>query len=1504
MVVLGGIILTGYLWYSRRNQPAQLLMRAELALQARNYDKAIELTNNYIANYPDDWLGYYIQAKTYVRLGRYENARNILLKLQAQAETLKPDLVLTGIMLAQSYAFPAKQSLSAPDSKSQLSVLQTAVAQLRQANEILMQIKADKENDILDVKQSIGLNESDIGDVLILIADRFARDAEIADTAGMVQKQVDDDRRSTEARSEAQTVFKHAIQILLEVVTRDPSREMAANSIVSLCIEQGDRESLQTAQTAILAAEQTSPIAQAMLIMNELDTADEQLVYEQDEIQARRDKILLTAQKLDELLSRNPDKEYILLQRANLALQLSDFPTGKRLVDDILKENPRQGEARLIEARMLLLQGKTTEAEQKLFKLKAEFYRWPVTHYFYGRAASASGKKELARQAMRTAATVNPDIPCPEAHAFLADSLIKEGYYDQAFADAQAYWQARPSEPAAIKLYVTSAVQTDQPDLARQILENTRNDYSSDPTLLMFVSDGYALLNDRNEALQAAKSAADCTPATLMDRIAVAQAKLRLGKTIDAEKMFSEILSKNPKLSQVNFELGRIYVNTGRNLQALERFQEAIRLNSKNDEYRLALARVLLNIGEVAECEQVLESVDPAHARANLLRLQIKLLQGQPLDDEETLPPADATSGLNAALAYLKAGQPQRCLKICQAEMQKNPDDTDVRMLMGQAYLSLGDKDKSFEQWKTVLQKEPRQLANYLRLARLLRQDSSPDEVTTRLAAITQAAPDMISLTTGWLYESEGDPKRAWETYNLLAGDTAAPQETRNFAQLLLIRILAQQGQFEQALAQLNQVDLEKISNKRINLLKAQLLIAAKHTSEAGVLLANMKSTAVEKDDADQLKQIVRLYLTIKKTDEALAVSEEIQRLLPADPTTYLLRASVLRTVGKSEEAIESYRQAINCQPGNYGIYRTLANALDDQQEPQQALEVLEELENLSPVARSAALYERGNILSRWGLSTQAAECFEQLAQTGHGENPKIQMALGNSFARLGRKAQAIEILKKIPRYGDQYQPAQMMLVNLNEDIDQKLEILHQLQTQYPTQISVLLQTFNALFDADRAEESVTVFRSFWENYTKSESSPQKFDLPVLTALSRTQDQSSASALCLEVAQKTSLPHWSQLAVLLIADENASEVTELLPAVDQSSINDALLGFCSACRTNNDEAARLWTERINKLEVITSRRLPVSYKIFVSLATGATDQAQSELDRLTNANMVNKAVASELISTTQNQENRAEVVKLLRTLVALDMGVTTIARNWALEVLENRPTCQWAAALALNAGADKTTLRRLSDLLEPKDVFLAQAIKAELLMQENQHDQAAQIYERLTQAQPDNMDLLLNYGSVLENTGQLEKALEIYRNIWQTNKSPIAANNAAYVASKLASGDADQLNEAQELADNAVKNALNVPQFLDTRGWINYLRGNNKQACQDLHRVVKVLPISCEVHYHLGMAHLALEHKDLARWHLAAVTELAQKQQSDGQTPSLATTEAIKLAQQALTKME
>jgi tetratricopeptide (TPR) repeat protein len=130
--------------------------------------------------------------------------------------------------------------------------------------------------------------------------------------------------------------------------------------------------------------------------------------------------------------------------------------------------------------------------------------------------------------------------------------------------------------------------------------------------------------------------------------------------------------------------------------------------------------------------------------------------------------------------------------------------------------------------------------------------------------------------------------------------------------------------------------------------------------------------------------------------------------------------------------------------------------------------------------------------------------------------------------------------------------------------------------------------------------------------------------------------------------------------------------------------------------------------------------------------------------------------------------------------------------------------------------------------------------------------------------------LVLQWAQLLEQVGDTEAAVSAYEEVLtRFADATIAANNLAMLlATKVSSAAA--LDRALELARPFADSE--VPELLDTIGWVHYLRGEHEQALQYLEKAVAGRPDSIELRYHLGMNLAKVGRYAEARQHLTVAS--------------------------------
>ncbi|MGH8488083.1 MAG: tetratricopeptide repeat protein [Gammaproteobacteria bacterium] len=136
----------------------------------------------------------------------------------------------------------------------------------------------------------------------------------------------------------------------------------------------------------------------------------------------------------------------------------------------------------------------------------------------------------------------------------------------------------------------------------------------------------------------------------------------------------------------------------------------------------------------------------------------------------------------------------------------------------------------------------------------------------------------------------------------------------------------------------------------------------------------------------------------------------------------------------------------------------------------------------------------------------------------------------------------------------------------------------------------------------------------------------------------------------------------------------------------------------------------------------------------------------------------------------------------------------------------------------------------------------------------NDFDRAAAEFKRGIKASAPSADLMVGLAEVYQRAGKYDDAINVYEDLLkQEPEAAVAINNLAMLLADH-KRETGALARASELAERlkATKN----PGFLDTIGWIQYVRGELEPALTNLEQASAGAPQSAVIHYHLGMAKL------------------------------------------------
>ena len=141
--------------------------------------------------------------------------------------------------------------------------------------------------------------------------------------------------------------------------------------------------------------------------------------------------------------------------------------------------------------------------------------------------------------------------------------------------------------------------------------------------------------------------------------------------------------------------------------------------------------------------------------------------------------------------------------------------------------------------------------------------------------------------------------------------------------------------------------------------------------------------------------------------------------------------------------------------------------------------------------------------------------------------------------------------------------------------------------------------------------------------------------------------------------------------------------------------------------------------------------------------------------------------------------------------------------------------------------------------------------------------------------QPENNALRLQLAMTLQQAGQYDAAISEYETMFAADpRSTVVANNLASLLSEYR-GDPANVERAFTIATRF--QGSEVPQFLDTLGWIYYLRQDYDRALSSISVASEKVPNSGIYQYHLGMTYKQLNQRDRAVSALTKAVDLLPK---------------------------
>jgi tetratricopeptide (TPR) repeat protein len=1237
-----------------------------------------------------------------------------------------------------------------------------------------------------------------------------------------------DEKIATNARARS-----HAVDLLEQVLRRDPSRADVRRALIPLALRQGRHHEARPHLDILFQATPQDPHLE--YFAGVCDEADGQLTNAADWYEKA---INHSTDGKDKLIVDS----YLRRSRL-LRMRLNQPEEATKLVRRLLQVAPDNADAILAAAEQADGDKNWDEAK-KLLERGIELH--PRNGRMYIALAlverNSSGQQaEVAvlRRGLKAAAENQFD-----AVLFLADLLL----------DNREFQEVRTAMPRLERAYFPTAALNylkARIDLAEGQwlqaslqLENARPHLIHWPIMLkkadFCLAQCYEQLGNPDQQLATSRRALQLDPLWPPAQRSLASALWATGRLDEALAEYRKLAAQDPALRLV---LARLLIQRNLNLPAAERrwdeaealLDEAAKSAADSLELPLLRADILIAKDKLPEARQLLVTAHEQHPRHIPFWLGLAVLADLtegPDKALEILAQAHAQTGDSVELRLAQAGfllknkKPE--LSKALAELEKpseqlsSEDRQRLRRLLADAYLRAGLTVDAGRLWNAIAKEQPDDLQCRLALFDLALGTGNDAEAQRLVADIRRLEGETGTL---WRYaeaariirqKSPADRNASFAEAAKLLEDVAKRRPSWGKVALLQAELSGKQGDKDRALEHYQ--DAFKRGERGPDVIRPtlNLLYERRRYQEADALIRKLPEQAGLSGDFGRLAA----DLALRAHDPKRAVEMVQASAKSTDHRDHIWRGQVLWAADQKVEAEAAFRNAVKLAEQLPDAWLALVYFLAGTGQKDKALAAVEEAKQKVPAGEAPLM-----LASCWEVVGDLPKATEQFrtALAAKPSDPLVLRSATQFYLRHGQAPKAVELFRSM--------------------LDPKVALSEDARTWARRSLAV---TLAATGNKGQIGEALTLVE---QNLKAVGNNPEDQRAKAIVLAADPRRRGEALRLLEERHARQPLrPDDQFLLVQLIESlgdwpKARERMLTLLAAHENNPLY--LAHYVAALLTRDDSAqAELWVAKLEKLEPEAWRT--VDLKVRVLQAQGKKTAAA---DLLTNYSRKPDADIAFAATALDRLGEHAAAEELHRKNVAgsnRPESVLPLAQNLALQnrLPEAMELCNKAweicpvEAVAITSMACLRATRPNQEQIQKVEQRLATALKQK----------------------PESLTLRLVLADLRDFQGRYADAIALHRQILQRDKDNVMAlNNLAWL---LILHGKDP-TEALQLANRAIEAAGPNPSLLDTRGIAYLALEQTEPALKDLKEATAQSPNAVRL-FHLARAHQSVKDRGTA----------------------------------------
>ena len=571
------------------------------------------------------------------------------------------------------------------------------------------------------------------------------------------------------------------------------------------------------------------------------------------------------------------------LQLAEMSVKAKDGNSALAYLSHLPTSALAQPAPALLHAQALYLAGKKEEAEQALDQIAQQAGNDPRTAFSVGMVDAGWKRYAEAEQAFGQALKADPANFDVQYNLGLAALNAKD--YSRALVALEAAQRQKPSDPDALLSLARAYSATERDDQAIVLLVQAMKEAPGRADILMTAAQTSERLGFYVDAAGALEKYVKLKPGDEVARRELGYVLIRTARLDDGVRILSAYVARHPKDAQGLYELG-IAVSVRDKQKALAHLDAALAINPSLTGARYARAVLMAQHGKYEESISELR----------------KILEAEPRNTNALYSLGDDLLTIN---------RPAEAVKLLARAAELSPDDPKILLRYSRALLRAGNTIEA----QAVMQRF---------------QAIKPTDAGPRPNA---GLFDYLSLT----------PQEQRERYmsNLKHNLELNPNDVKSLRQLA--KALLMEGKSGEAIEDYKKIQSLSSDTKVLAGCCRDLLDAGQYELAREFLTSAMKQ-AFSSDEASVEDLRLDLSFAMFHGEGAAVALAELDKTPPLfrHGDYYLIRAQILDSMGKENEAAADLNRGITASPTRANLYFQAALFLIKHGEYQQTVRLLD----------------------------------------------------------------------------------------------------------------------------------------------------------------------------------------------------------------------------------------------------------------------------------------------------------------------------------------------------------------------------------------------------------------------------------------------------------------------------------------------------------------------------------------------------------------------------------